>query len=446
MSGTFSMTNPIITTELFAFQQENLDPSLANITNSSLSSDQYLCVCEATSNVTVINMRYYNKVKNYECKADRAIMHPYRDIIVLDIVNVIQILSFESLTHLLSFDLPNDTTVSYWTWVDEDTFAFIAGYQVYHWSLSNRYNSPQAVFTVNDTLNVNRIINYSVSNDQKWFVVSAIDCNNDQTYGKIQLFSKEKNVSQILNAYAGTFAKIGQTQVLLFAVKENGNLHLNIFSLGNSQQEKQFIKKSIELPMAQDAADDIPLQIVASPRYKSCFLFTQMGYMYITEYEIGLNYLSARVSQVPFVQAALSHDGVVVSLFKNGRVAKFNINDKEIYDFISDKRNSPQVAANVASGIQTHDSLLDQILARIKYGGNQQILAKIEEQSKQISEIRALIDNILSICQSQAQSIANLNKVCHNLENQVESSKSEMQEANNKLDTVVKYVNDLDTF
>lgn len=81
---------------------------------------------------------------------------------------------------------------------------------------------------------------------------------------------------------------------------------------------------------------------------------------------------------------------------------------------------------------------------------------KLNEKQETVKDApnQAQIDFLVALCQSQAQSIAQLTELCRNLQKQMETNQKELKkeiteirdEMNSKLDTVVKYINDLDVF
>ncbi|OHT11249.1 Clathrin heavy chain 1 [Tritrichomonas foetus] len=305
-------------------------------------------------------------------KADTAVMHPSRNIIALRGASVLQVFDLNQRQRLKSFQLPEGQVVNYWKWTDEDTLAFVAGGSVYHWTLSSQSN-PVAIFPLQGQLASGSIMNYSVSHDQQWLAVSAIVREGDQTVGKVQLFSRERNVSQVIDdTFAASFANVGPLPLLVFASKANGVMRMNVFPLGATPAAQQFGKKFVDIPMAQDAQDDLPLQLIISSHYSTGFLFTKHGYLYLVEIETPFVYLSARVSQVPFTHAALARDGGVIALSREGRMAKFGINNALIVDFIATRRANPQAAGKVAAaaGLQISGDFMNQQFDQLLQMGN----------------------------------------------------------------------------
>ena len=377
------MTVPINSTEVLSFQQLGIDPQFAKMSFSALSRDKYLCVREVTdadSNVAIVDLQQGNSLTRHKMKADTAVMHPSRNIIALKGANQLQVFDLNQRSRLKSFALPEGQTVNYWRWIDDETLAFVAGGNVFHWSLQPAQSAPVPIVQLHPALTTGSIMNYQVSHDGQWLAISALVRDGDQAVGKVQLYSKERAVSQVIDACVAGFAAVGSIPIMIFASKLPGQMKLNIFPLG--PQAAQIGKKSADLPMSADAQDDLPLQLIISEKYSTVFLFTKLGYLYLVEYETPMVYLSARVSQSTFTQAALARDGGVIALSIDGRMVKFSINDGIIVDYIA-KRGSPQAAAKIAAaaGLQMSGDFLVQQFDQLLQVGNFQEAARIAANS-----------------------------------------------------------------
>lgn len=86
-------------------------------------------------------------------------------------------------------------------------------------------SSPQKVFDRHSSLSGSQIINYRVNSDKKWMVLVGISSKDGRVVGNMQLYSKEKNVSQPLEGHAASFAELKldgsqqNTRLFSFAVR-----------------------------------------------------------------------------------------------------------------------------------------------------------------------------------------------------------------------------------
>ncbi|KAH0790146.1 Clathrin heavy chain 1 [Histomonas meleagridis] len=368
------MSVPINTTEVLNFQQFGIDPKFASISNTSLSKDKYLCVREVTEtegNVVIIDLQQNNSVTRHKNTADSAVMHPSRNVIAMRGGNVLQVFDLGARQRLKSFQLNPGQTVSYWTWLDDDILAFVSSGQVYHWSLSSQ-NNPIPIFQVQPPLSNGSIMKYSMSHDQQWVCISGLAQEGNQIVGKLQLYSRERNASQMIDAFAFEFGRYQTVPILIFSNKNQNGMFMNIIPLGASPAAQQFGKKNVDLPIANDAQGDIPLQLLFSQKYDTAYLLTKMGYLYLVEVETPFVYISARVSQTPFIHASLTREGGIIALSRDGRMTKLTINDSTIIEFVAKTRGNPQSASHIASsaGLQISGDFMNQQLDQLIRQGN----------------------------------------------------------------------------
>lgn len=124
----------------------------------------------------------------------------------------------------------NSEDVIFWKWVSETTIGIVTDNAVYHWSIADTTSAPQKIFDRHTSLAGAQIINYRVTPDEKWLVVVGISGNstNPSTFkikGSIQLYSRERGVSQAIEGHAAAFAEIKlegrqkSTKLFTFAVR-----------------------------------------------------------------------------------------------------------------------------------------------------------------------------------------------------------------------------------
>lgn len=101
---------------------------------------------------------------------------------------------------------------------------------VFHWTIADPTSPPQKVFDRHATLSGAQIINYRVTPDEKWLVLIGISGNTTnpsafKVKGAMQLYSRDRGVSQPIEGHAAAFAEIKQeghqnpTKLFSFAVR-----------------------------------------------------------------------------------------------------------------------------------------------------------------------------------------------------------------------------------
>jgi clathrin heavy chain len=124
----------------------------------------------------------------------------------------------------------NAEDVVFWKWVSDTTIGIVTDTAVYHWTIADQTSSPQKVFDRHPTLTGAQIINYRVTPDEKWLVLVGIAGNTSnpsafKVKGAMQLYSRERGVSQPIEGHAASFAELkldghqNVTKLVTFAVR-----------------------------------------------------------------------------------------------------------------------------------------------------------------------------------------------------------------------------------
>jgi len=124
----------------------------------------------------------------------------------------------------------NNEDVVFWKWVSETTLGLVTETAVYHWTIADTTSAPQKIFDRHPTLAGAQIINYRITDDEKWLVLIGISGNSTnpsafKVKGSMQLFSRERGVSQPIEGHAAAFAEIKldghqkPTKLFTFAVR-----------------------------------------------------------------------------------------------------------------------------------------------------------------------------------------------------------------------------------
>jgi clathrin heavy chain len=124
----------------------------------------------------------------------------------------------------------NNEDIVFWKWVSDTTIGMVTETSVYHWTIADQTSPPQKIFDRHPTLAGAQIINYRVTPDEKWLVLIGISGNSTnpsafKIKGSMQLYSRERGVSQPIEGHAASFAEIKldghqkPTKLFTFAVR-----------------------------------------------------------------------------------------------------------------------------------------------------------------------------------------------------------------------------------
>ena len=115
--------------------------------------------------------------------------------------------------------------VIFWKWYSPTTLGLVTDTAVYHWSIEGD-STPIKVFDRHASLAGCQIINYRVNPDEKWMLLIGISATpQGRVVGAMQLFSKDRGVSQAIEGHAGAFSNLFldgatvETKVFSFAVR-----------------------------------------------------------------------------------------------------------------------------------------------------------------------------------------------------------------------------------
>lgn len=115
--------------------------------------------------------------------------------------------------------------VTFWKWVNDKTIGLVTETSVYHWSIDSDTAGPVKVFERNTSLQGSQIISYKVNSEDKWMALIGISQQGGRVVGNMQLYSKDRSVSQPIEGHAAAFAEIqlegapSKTKLFTFAVR-----------------------------------------------------------------------------------------------------------------------------------------------------------------------------------------------------------------------------------
>lgn len=119
--------------------------------------------------------------------------------------------------------------IVFWKWLDTKTIGIVTEFNVYRWSIEGD-SPPVKIFERHASLSGCQIINLRASSDEKWFILVGISARDSRIVGSMQLYSRERSVSQPIEGHAAAFAEITlqdaakPTKLFTFAVRSvNGS-------------------------------------------------------------------------------------------------------------------------------------------------------------------------------------------------------------------------------
>ncbi|OAX81397.1 hypothetical protein ACJ72_04262 [Emergomyces africanus] len=226
-----------------------------------------------------------------------------------------------------------------------------------------------------------KIFNYQTTDDEQWTAVIAVHAQeNGPALGKIQLYSRSRSESQIIEGHAAAFGKIrvagnpAETKIFTFAVRAAAGAKLHIVEIDNTDINKKFPKKALPLFFPPEAMTDFPSSIQLSKRYDIAYIVTMFGFIHLYDLETGSCIFVNRISpRSIFATAPDSDSAGIVGVNRDGQVLAASVDEDKIIPYILQKLNSESLAVRLASkgGLPGADDFLkrefDSMVARGDY-------------------------------------------------------------------------------
>lgn len=359
---------PIVFSELVNLTAPNFGISgdSIKIGTCSMESDKFITICENTGGVqqvAIVDLTAGASVSRQRISAEAAIMNPVSRVIALRAQNQLQIFNLELKAKMKSHAMP--TAVQYWRWTSPNSIALVTDTSVFHWSIEGDA-APVKVFDRNAAmLQGTQIINYQVSQDGKWCLLVGISAGpagpaGPTIIGNMQLYSIEKQVSQMLQGHTGAFAVIkvdgraDPAQVLCFEqAKPDSPSQIFVMEVGRSKDAPGGVFRVApqNIPIPADAAADFPVSMVVSSKHSIIYMISKMGYLYLFDVLSGKALYRARITQSTVFAAVeqTSTGGILGICTRTGQLLQVALNEANLVPYITGTLRDQELALALAT-------------------------------------------------------------------------------------------------
>lgn len=291
--------------------------------------------------------------------ADSAIMNPEQKILALKSQRQLQVFNLDTKTKVQSHAMHQD--VIFWRWISPMVLGIVTDTAVYHWNVESDA-PPQKMFDRHASLAEHQIINYRASDDEKWMVLIGIASNTGEApnafriRGSMQLYNRERGVSQPIEGHAASFAEL-RTQdapvpykLFTFAVRTATGAKLHIVEIDHAAENPVFAKKAVDVFFPAEAANDFPVAMQVSRRYGIVYLITKYGFIHLYDLETGACIYMNRVSgETVFVAAENKASNGLIAVNRKGQVLSVSVDENTIVPYILHTLNNTDLAFKLAS-------------------------------------------------------------------------------------------------
>ncbi|KAI0482966.1 clathrin heavy chain-like protein [Xylariaceae sp. FL0804] len=386
---------PIKFQELLMLNNVGIDSSAIAFVSCTLESDHYICIREqkaggAQSEVVIIDLKANNNVTRRPIKADSAIMHWSKQIIALRAQSrTLQIFDLEQKQKLKSAQMNED--VIYWKWISESVLGLVTDTSVYHWNIYDATQSaPVEVFKRNANLNGCQIINYRVNSDGKWMAVVGISQQQGRIVGSLQLYSKDRGISQAIEGHAAAFGTLRlegaaeDTKLFTFAVRTATGAKLHIVEIDHREGNPPFPKKAVDMYFPPEATSDFPVALQVSQKYGVVYMVTKYGFIHLYDLETGTCIFMNRISSDTIFTTCSDTDSAgIVGINRKGQVLFVSVDEETIIQYLLQNPANTEIAIKLASraGLPGADQLYSRQFENLFQSGSYGDAAKIAANS-----------------------------------------------------------------
>ncbi|KAF8451494.1 armadillo-type protein [Terfezia claveryi] len=306
-------------------------------------------------------------------------MHWSKMIIALKAQRTLQIFNLEAKEKLKSHNMHED--VVFWKWISERSLGLITETSVYHWDVTDpNQAAPVKVFDRHVNLQACQIINYRVNSSEKWMVVVGISQQQGRVVGSMQLYSRDRGISQAIEGHAAAFADIrlddasSDTHLFTFAVRTATGAKLHVVEVDHQDSNPIFQKKTVDVYFPTEATNDFPVAMQVSSRFSIIYLVTKYGFIHLYDLETGTCIFMNRISSdTIFITAP--HDSIsgIIGVNRKGQVLSVGVDENNIIPYLLQNPANAGLAVKLASraGLAGADDLLsnqfDQLYAQGKF-------------------------------------------------------------------------------
>ena len=221
-------------------------------------------------------------------------------------------------------------------------------------------------------------------------VVVGISQQAGRVVGAMQLYSKDRGISQAIEGHAAAFGTIhlegapADTRVFTFAVRTAVGAKLHVVEIDHQQGNPPFSKKAVDVYFPPEATNDFPVAMQVSQKYSIIYLVTKYGFIHLYDLETGSCIFMNRISsETIFTTASDSDSSGIVGVNRKGQVLAVSVDETTIIPYLLSNPANSTLAVKLASraGLPGADNLYQQQFEQLCNQGEWVEAAKIAANS-----------------------------------------------------------------
>ena len=200
-------------------------------------------------------------------------------------------------------------------------------------------------------------------------VVVGISQQQGRVAGAMQLYSKERGISQAIEGHAAAFGTIhlegapASTNVFTFAVRTATGAKLHVVEIDHQPGNPPFQKKAVDVYFPPEATNDFPVSMQVSQKYSVIYLVTKYGFIHLYDLETGSCLFMNRISQETIFTTVTDQESAgIVGINRKGQVLHVSVDENTIIQYLLQNPANSQLAVRLASraGLPGADNLYQQ--------------------------------------------------------------------------------------
>jgi clathrin heavy chain len=221
-------------------------------------------------------------------------------------------------------------------------------------------------------------------------VVIGITQQQGRVVGAMQLYSRDRGISQAIEGHAAAFGTLrleaapADTKVFTFAVRTATGAKLHIVEVDHLAANPAFPKKAVDVYFPAEAVNDFPVAMQVSQKYSIIYLVTKYGFIHLYDLETGSCIFMNRISsETIFITTADSQSEGLVGINRKGQVLAVAVDENKIIKYLLQNPANSGLAVKLASraGLPGADDLYAQQFDQLISAGNYAEAAKIAANS-----------------------------------------------------------------
>lgn len=244
-------------------------------------------------------------------------------------------------------------------------------------------------------------------------VVVGISQQQGRVVGAMQLYSKDRGISQSIEGHAAAFATIrlegapADTKLFTFSVRTAAGAKLHVVEVDHQPSNPVFTKKAVDVFFPPEAPNDFPVSMQVSQKYNVVYIVTKYGFIHLYDLETGTCIFMNRISsETIFVTSPDDQSSGIVGVNRKGQVLHVSVDENTIVPYLLSNPANSELAYKLASraGLAGADDLYQQRFESLFQSGQYAEAANIAANSPRgFLRTQNTIERLKNIPQVQGQ-------------------------------------------